>query len=180
MKLTKEGETISLTVNQHGVFVYPCDNSPLRRILLLVMRGKECGKGECVVENISSKDNREQYKRIVDCVDPKEIDSELTVRDYLFFYAMILNCYTMELAEKIRTLLVECGKEDILPQGVNELLSEEKIMVRCIASYIKGVKLLIGNCLLQELDEDKKEVLIAFLNQLFSGRDTYCVLLEDK
>lgn len=180
MELVKEENPISLTVSRHDVLIYPCDSPVMRAKLLSIMSGKECCDGECIVENISSKDNKGQYKKVVDCVDPEEIDSDLSVRDYLLFYAMISNNYTPELAGEIDTLLRKCNRENILLKGVNELLAEEKIMVRCIASYIKGIKLLIGNCLLEKLDGGKREVLISFLNFLFSGQETYCVLLEDK
>lgn len=176
---TKE-KTVSWTFEKSSTVILIFGDHLVRELIGRILSGRDCESGECCIGNISSKNDTEQYKKKIDYVILADIHSELLVRDYLNFYAMISNKYTPEKEKEIQSLLRVFNKEGILFKKVDDLFPKDKFIVRCLVAYIKGIKLLIGNNVLSELDNDSKRLAIEFINCIFTSHSSHCILLEEK
>lgn len=180
MKLKTKEKKVSWTFEKCSTVILIFGDYVARELVGEILSGRDCESGECRIGNISSKNDTEQYKKKVDCVISGDIHSELLVRDYLNFYAMISNKYAPEMEKEIRSLLREFHKESILFKKVDDLFPDDKIIVRCLVAYIKGVELLSGNNVLSELDNNSKRLAIGFINYVFTSHSSHCILLEEK
>ena len=73
------------------------------------------------MDTVCTRDNRKAYKKKVDFVNPKDIDSELTVKQYLTFYTMVSGSYHDGTTEELIKVFTELHKEQIINKKVNEL-----------------------------------------------------------
>lgn len=174
-----EGKTVSWMFEKSPTVILIGDYLT-RELVGEILLGRNCKSGECRIGNVSSKNDIEQYRKKIDCVILSDVHSELSVRDYLNFYAMISNKYTPEMEKEILVLLQEFNKDSILLKKVDALFLEDKIIVRCLVAYIKGTNLLIGNNVLRELDNNSKRLVVGFINYIFTSLSSQCILLEEK
>ena len=144
-----------------------------------ILLGRNESSEECLVKNVSSQENRSEYTKLVECIDIKEMHSELSVKDYLYFYMMVSGCYTTDAEYIIQTFLCKTGQEGILSEKIDVLSKEQKIVVRFLAAYLKGVRVFIGANLLATLQSDSKRVVICFLKRFTAVYGTQCILLEE-
>lgn len=175
-----KGKIVSWTFERSPTVILISDDYLTRELVGEILSGRDCESGECRIGNISSKNDTEQYRKMIDCVMVSDVYSELLARDYLNFYAMISNKYTLEMEKEIRALLRGFNKDSILFKKVDDLFPEDRIIVRCLVAYIKGTSLLIGNNVLRELDNNSKRLAIGFINYIFASRSSQCILLEEK
>lgn len=140
--------------------------------------GKTTTTGECILNHISQLKNIKDYKKKVDCINLEEIHSELTVRNYLTFYGMVSGIYSEEMMLETTCLLAKLQLEEIFDKKVNELSSNERILVRCIAARLKKVELLLCIHILENKTADEQATLLNFLNQYFVKNSCMCILFE--
>lgn len=131
------------------------------------------------MDTVCTRDNRKAYKKKVDFVNPKDIDSELTVKQYLTFYTMVSGSYHDGTTEELIKVFTELHKEQIINKKVNELSQKDRIIVRCIAAYLRNIKLLLSKNLLAYRTEEEKGEILEFLQKYFVKKSCYCILFED-
>lgn len=149
--------------------------------LCRILRGDDTVSGECLVNHISSRSDRAEYVKLVECLDTKEMQSQLSVRDYLFFYAMVSGCYKVETDDTIRHFFRMAKQEEILQQKIDALDQEKKIMVRFLVAYLKGVRVFIGNSLLETLEtEGAIKKVLEFMQHFATMYGIQCIMLEEK
>lgn len=116
---------------------------------------------------------------MVDVIDMEKIDSTLTVKNYVVFYAMITGIYSDKTIDKLTELLLQNEMEDVLDSPVNSLSNIEKIKVRCLAAYMKHISCLVGKGLLDGLEQMQKETFYAFLREYFIQNQCICLLFDN-
>lgn len=156
-----------------------CDDAEKRNDLIALISGKKSDSGVCALNGINTKADLEQYKKKVDMIDLKKVNSTLTVKDYIVFYAMVTGIYHEKTIEELNSLLMKNQMEHLLDTPVNALSNIEKIKVRCIAAYMKQVNCLVGEDLLSELDWLQKEAFYEFLEEYFIKEHCLCVLFDN-
>lgn len=114
----------------------------------------------------------------VDTIDLKKLNSTLTVKDYVVFYAMITGIYNDRTIEELTSLLTQNHMGHLLHTPVNALSNIEKIKVRCIAAYLKQISCIVGKDLLSELDPMQKVAFYGFLEEYFIKNNCLCLLID--
>ena len=135
--------------------------------------------GISVLNGVDTKDHLQEYKKKVDVIDIDKVDSTLTVKNYLVFYAMAAGIYRDKTIDKLTELLIQNKMEDMLDMPVNGLSNIEKIKVRCLAAYMKHISCLVGKDLLDGLEQLQKEMFYAFLKEYFTRNQCLCLLFDE-
>lgn len=118
------------------------------------------------------------YRKKIDIIDMDRLESGLSVKNYLIFYAMVISVYGEDTLEKLEALFVRMEMGNLWDKPMNRLSKEEKIKVRCLAAHLKQIHCLVGKDLLEDLSSTQKERVIRFLNEIFGENHCFCVLFE--
>lgn len=134
-----------------------------------------------IYNDIDKRDNlisliRQQKK--IDVIDIAKIESNLTVKNYIVFYAMVTGVYHDKTIAELTSLLIQNEMGDVLDTVVNKLSNIEKIKVRGIAAYMKQINCLVGKEILDELEEMQRKEIMEFLEKNFVKNDCSCLLFE--
>lgn len=156
-----------------------CDDIEKRNDLISLIGGTQQNGGICVLNGVDTKEHLKEYRKKVDVIDIDKVDSTLTVRNYLIFYAMITGIYSDKTLDKLTELLMQNNMGDILDTPVNKLNHMEKIKVRCLAAYMKHISCLVGKGLLDGLEKMQKETFYAFLKEYFIQNQCLCLLFDN-
>ncbi len=176
---TKEnGDKLKLELEGEKIVAIICSDEKIREIMLQLLSGKNISVGESILNHISTEKNIKEYKKKVDCINPKEISSQLTVRNYLIFYGMVSGVYSEKLVEEFSDIFKALQMEEVLDKKVDELSCFERILVRCVAARLKRVELLLGNHILANRTAEEQIQLLNFLEQYFVKNSCKCVLFE--
>ena len=132
------------------------------------------------MDGVDTKEHLKEYKKKVDVIDLDKVDSDLTVKNYLVFYAMVTGIYHEEIVDNLKALLRRNDMGEILDTPVNKLNNIEKIKVRCLAAYMKHISCLVGKGLLDGLEQVQRETFYAFLKEYFTRNQCLCVLFDNK
>ena len=114
----------------------------------------------------------------VDVVDVAVLDSALTVKNYLTFYAMAARIYKEQLPENMEEILCRAGSDGIMFAPVNELTKVNRVIVRSLIAHLKHADCLVGEDALEDLDAGARERLLDFFKSNFVNVGCMCVLLE--
>lgn len=164
--------------DEYKIIVLICEDEIRKQQLISLFSGRGDVPGICKLDNISTNENCISYKRKVDFIDPKEIDSELTVKEYLIFYTMVSGYYHEGTLEELAKVFLDLHKQEIMSKKVNELARQDQVLVRCITSLFKNLSLLVSKDLLDGQLDDNIEIL-EFLEKYFVKKSCYCILFED-
>lgn len=123
--------------------------------------------------------NCERYCKI-DVVDISKLDSSLTAKDYFVFYAMLSGIYSQELVNRFNDLLVQLELQHITNACLSTLSKVERIIVRCLASYLKNTDCFLGVDLLTGMNKLEQKKLIDFLQFFLVEQGCICLLLESE
>ncbi|MBQ2799810.1 MAG: hypothetical protein IJF03_00295 [Lachnospiraceae bacterium] len=178
---TKEnGDKLKLELEGEKIVAIICSDEKIRETILQLLSGKNIATGECILNHISTTKSIKEYKKKVDCINPKEISSQLTVRNYLIFYGMVSDIYSEKLVEEFSDIFKALQMEEVLDKKVDELSCFERILVRCVAARLKKVELLLGNHILENKTAEEQIQLLNFLKQYFVKNSCKCILFENE
>lgn len=172
-------EDCVLEIEDSGIVEIICKNVEKKKDLIDLISGAQVTSGTCILEDVNTNQHLSEYKKIVDIIDLDRVDSTLSVRNYLVFFTMITGVYCDRTLDELTQLFVQNGIEDLLDKTLNELNREEKIKVRCLAAYIKGIRCLVGKELLENMEKKQRECMISFLKKYFCENQCLCILFEN-
>lgn len=141
-----------------------------------ILNGTKNFTGEILLDNISLKTNLSEYRRNIDSIPDNEIFSELSINDYLNFYAILRGVHGSQLAirkEKIYHKHKYIVSPDI---KINQLLPDQRIYIRTLASLLKIPKLLILGNFFVKLESNTLQEIIYVINDYISCNGI-CLLL---
>lgn len=167
-----------LNLNSGDIVRIICENELQKRDLIRLLNGTEQGAGLCVLGEADTIKSLEEYKRKIDFIDMERVNSHLSVKNYLTFFMMVTGIYRDETVKKLEKVFKEAGLFSIMEVSLNELQLVDKIKVRCLAAYLKGIECLVGNDLLEHLERKEKEEVVSFINRFFGRENCICLLLE--
>lgn len=170
---------LKIVLEDYKIVALVCKDQKVRETLIALMSGRGDIGGDCVINNLGMRENLREYKRKVDYINPREIISELTVRDYLVFFGMISGVYHEGMVEEILDMLVDVQMQGIMDRKVSELSDYEQIIVRCIASRLKKVEMLLANNIFETGTTEERKQLQSFLLKNFVENSCLCVLFEN-
>lgn len=172
-------ENCVLEIEDNGIVEIVCENPDKKKDLIELITGTQVKRGVCVLGNVNTQHDLDEYKRKVDMIDIDRVDSTLNVKNYLVFYTMVTGVYHDETIEELTQLFYQIGIEDLLDKSLNDLNKVEKIKVRCLASYLKQINCLVGKDLLEDLEPKQKECVLSFLKECFRKKQCLCLLFEN-
>ena len=132
------------------------------------------------MNGVDSKEHVSEYRKKIDVVDMNKINSSLTLKNYVIFYSMISGTYSNETVNILTALLIQNNMIDMIDTPINELNNLDKIIARCLGSYMRHVSCLVGKSLLDELTQIQKDIFYTFLQQYFSKNHCLCLLFDSK
>lgn len=168
-----------IETHEGGIWHIICCDNEKRDDLISLIGGTQKNGGISVLDGVDTKEHLREYKKMVDVIDIEKIDSTLTVKNYIVFYAMITGIYSDKTIDKLTELLLQNGMESVLDMPVNALSNMEKIKVRCLAAYMKHISCLVGKGLLDCLEKMQKDTFYAFLSEYFVQNQCMCLLFDN-
>jgi len=147
-----------LDLEDSGIIQIVCDNLEKKRALIDLLTGMQVRK--------------------VDLIDLQKVDSTLTVKNYITFYTMVKGDFHETTTEEVIQLLKQAQIENLLDRTVNDLTKEEKIKIRCLASYMREITCLVGKDLLETLEWRQRDEVLLFLKKFFGNKQCLCLLFE--
>lgn len=173
-------ENCQIEIDEGGIFHVICEDAEKRENLISLIGGMQKNGGICILDGVDTREQLNEYKKKIDVVDIDKVDSTLTVKNYIVFYAMVTGIYSDKTIDKLTELLTQNEMENVLDTPVNELSNIEKVIVRCLAAYMKHISCLIGKGLLDGLNPIQKEVFFTFLEQYFMKEHCLCLLFDSR
>lgn len=155
-----------------------CDDEEKRENLIALIGGMCSSGGICVLDGVDTKEHLKEYKKKIDVVDLDRVDSTLTVKNYIMFYAMVTGIYSDKTVDILTELLAQNEMENVMDTPVNKLGNIEKVIVRCMAAYMKHISCLVGKGLLDGLNRVQQEEFYTFLKQYFIPEHCLCLLFD--
>lgn len=162
-----------------GILHVICSDTEKKEKLISLIGGTQKDGGISVLDGVDTKEHLKEYKKMVDVIDIEKIDSTLTVKNYIVFYAMVTGIYSDKTIDKLTELLLQNGMENVLDMPVNALSDMEKIKVRCLAAYMKHISCLVGKGLLDCLEQMQKDTFYDFLREYFIQNQCMCLLFDN-
>lgn len=156
-----------------------CNNIKKRDDLISLIGGTQKNGGISVLDGVDTKEHLKEYKRMVDVVDIEKVDSTLTVKNYIVFYAMVTGIYSDKTVDNLTELLMKNQMAEVLNTPVNDLSKIEKIKVRCLAAYMKHISCLVGKGLMDGLEQMQKKAFYVFLKEYFIQNECICLLFDN-
>lgn len=142
--------------------------------------GTEEFSGEIILHDISLQQNIVKYRHSVDLVSGDDrLNSSLSVIDYIVFFCMVSGNYDENTMWKINRVLKELGLFKIKKESMNKLPKEKQIKIRCIAAYLKEVKLLICDDIMKDISADERQNIYLLLKNYFVKRECVCLLISN-
>lgn len=157
-----------------------CENTVKRKAMISLIAGYDQTLGNCMLNDISMQYTPQAYKKMVDYIDLNRVDSTLTVKNYLTFYAMVAGVYSSDTIVDATNVLVAMGMQQLSNVRINDLEKADKIIVRCIAAYLKQIKCLVSDNILEGLDKEQRDKVLRFLNEYFIKKQCVCLLFESR
>lgn len=172
-------ENCVLEIADNGIVEIVCENAEKKKDLIDLITGTQVKQGRCVLGDVDTLYQPDEYKRKVDLVDIDRVDSTLNVQNYLIFYAMVKGNYHEKTVDEIMQLFEQAGIESLLVKPINGLTKEEKIKIRCLASHMRQISCLVGKDLLEDLEWKQRDRVLSFLKDFFRENQCLCLLFED-
>lgn len=169
----------TLELGDRGIIQIVCENVDKKSDLIALITGAKDNYGMCVLQDVDTIRQPEEYRKKVDLIDVEKIDSTLTVKNYLTFYAMVKGNFQETTIDEMIQVFKQAEIESLLDRTVNDLTQEEKIKIRCLASYMRKITCLIGKDLLESLECKQRDKVLSFLEIFFRNKQCLCLLFEN-
>lgn len=167
-----------LELANDGIVEIVCEDEDKKKDLIELISGMQVEHGSCRMGDIATDTHLKEYKKMVDLIDMDRVESTLSVKDYLVFYAMVKGIYEDGMSEAFTELLRQMDMPDVVEKQLNTLSRLEKIKVRAVASYLKKVNCLVCKDVLEELEFTQQRNVISFLKDYFCRKHCLCLLFE--
>lgn len=167
-----------LELANDGIVEIVCEDEEKKKDLIELICGMQVEHGVCRLGDIDTDTHLKEYKKMVDLIDMDRVESTLSVKDYLVFYAMVKGIYEDGMAEAFTELFCQVDMPDVVEKPLNSLSRLEKIKVRAVASYLKQVNCLVCKDVLEELEITQQGNVISFLKNYFCRKQCLCLLFE--
>ena len=125
---------------------------------------------------IQSKDVLE-YRRNIDVIANVKIESTLSCREYVYMYCMIRQGYNTTTEEGFDLLLENVHLEEMKDKKMGELSSGWQTIIRGIAAYLQGCKLIVLQDGMESYLEEEKYVIYNLI-EMYMKKQGICLVLS--
>lgn len=129
-----------------------------------ILNGKKTFTGDILLNDISIKSNISQYKKNIDSISDDEIISDLSVEEYLNFYAMLRGIFGSELSVRKKEIFLKYKYIVSSDIKMNQLFPGQRFYVRVLASLLKNPKFLILQNIFINLEGQTLQELVSVIN----------------
>lgn len=178
VNIENAAKTIYFHIDKSALVGIIFENTEDKDRFILSMAGKEVIVGDIVLHEISLQNDKTKYKNSIDLVSIEHLNSSLSVEDYILFYCMARGIYDRTTKRAIADLLKKLELHHIKKLPLNSLPEQKQIMLRCMAAHFKGVKLLICDDIMKDVQTADREKIALMLIKNFIENGCLCLLIS--
>ncbi len=167
-------QNISLQIESKSITTVIGRNPHKFNEFISIIKGKSSFNGDIILDNISLKLDNSHYKKKIDNITGEEINSTLSIDEYLNFYAMLRGIHEPILSKRKKEIFSKHNYINSFDVRLNELLYSQRIYLRFLASLIKMPALLIIENNFIDLDPIVTQAIISIINDYVS-QDGTCI-----
>lgn len=142
-----------------------------------ILNGRKTFTGDILLNDISIKSNISQYRKNIDSISDDEIISDLSVEEYLNFYAMLRGIFGSELSVRKKEIFLKYKYIVSSDIKMNQLFPDQRIYVRILASLLKNPKFLILQNIFLHLEGQILQELVSVIND-YIYHNGICLILS--
>lgn len=110
------------------------------------------------VDSLNKKDNWIDYNRMIDVIEIEEMDSSLSCQEYIYLYCMLRKGYQPSIKQRLDQLFLELGITELREEKVGNLSKGQFCIIRSLAAYLQGCKVLVLKNVWRFYTENEKKV----------------------
>lgn len=118
------------------------------------------------------------FKRRLEIIPNEKIESTLNSKEYVYMYCMLRQGFNRATEERLEELMQLFQIERLKEKTINELSLGQQVILRNIAAYLQGCKVIVFQNGIGFCTEREKELLIAFV-RFFLKKDGICLILSE-
>lgn len=119
-----------------------------------------CSENNTVIriDSWNQKESWTEYKRMIDIIGAEEINSSLSCQEYIYLYCMLRKGYQPSIKQRLEQLLLELHIAELREEKVNNLSKGQFCIIRSLAAYLQGCRVLVLKNVWEIYTENEKKV----------------------
>ncbi|MBR3771264.1 MAG: hypothetical protein IKL07_03255 [Clostridium sp.] len=114
------------------------------------------------IDSLNQKENWIDYRKIIDVISAEEMDSSLSCQEYIYLYCMLRKGFHPSIKERLEKLFLELQITELREQKVKALSKGTFCIIRSLAAYLQGCRVLVLKNALSIYTENEKKAFHRF------------------